>query len=82
MPVSRISFALADVVREIKGLPGVEGRDAARVDLMLDVETYEQVVRELEYHHGAKLKRLDDYRGQGVRYAGCRILMIPPGNGH
>jgi hypothetical protein len=84
MPASRIAFALADAMREIMAVAESRaGKPEPRIDIMLDITTYEAVVKELEYHHGAQLKADQKYRdrgGVGVRYAGARILMIPPGH--
>lgn len=84
MPVSRISFALADLRNEVKALiPDEDEREAASVDICLAPPVYDLVVRELEYHHhGQKLQKDDRHRGPGraVRYAGMRLVCVPLGN--
>ena len=83
MAVSRIAFALADAMNAIRELsPGGPERPGFAVDLAMDLETFERVVSELEYHHGGKLQRDQRYRGLGkaMRYTGIRLIAMPPGN--
>lgn len=81
MPVTtRIAFALADAIAEIRRL--VPENPALVVDIHMDQATHNKIVGELEYHFGAKLQRDDRYRGLGVavKYQGMRLISILPGN--
>jgi hypothetical protein len=78
--VSRIAFALGDLRSELTDLIPEELHDPPLAEVCMAVPIYEAVVRELEYHHGAKLQKEPGYRGTAVRYAGLRLIMTPPGN--
>ncbi len=83
MAISRIAFALSDAISEIKDLDNTAGdRTDFRVDICMDHVTYDRVVDALQHHFGAQLQKDAHYRGMGraVKFAGMRLIMVPPGN--
>jgi hypothetical protein len=83
MAISRIAFALSDAMNEIKALDTTAGdRPDFRVDIHMDYVTYNRVIDALQHHFGAQLQKDAHYRGVGraVRFAGMRLIMVPPGN--
>lgn len=86
MPVSRIAFALGDLVSEVGRLsPGGADRAGFGIELRLDGETFDAVERELVHHFGAKMRlevRPDDgLRGiaRCFRVGGLRVVSVLPG---
>lgn len=87
MAVSRIAFALGDLVAEVGRLsPDGPERPGFGIELRLDPETFAAVERELVHHFGGgrlrEDKRADDgLRGiaRCVRIGGLRLVSVLPG---
>jgi len=83
MAISRIAFALSDAISEIKSLDTTAGdRPDFRIDISMGIKTFDRVVDEIQHHFGAQLQKDAQYRGMGraVKFAGMRLIMVPPGN--
>lgn len=79
MPASRIAFALGDLKSEIDSLR--QHQIGEVVELVLDQDTFNLVVGELEHHRGAKLQRFpsrEDGMLEMVRFGGVMIECIKP----
>ena len=72
MPVSRITFAIGDLVSEIRAL---RDRDsAAPITLVLNEPDYSLVVGEIENHYGQKLPPDETWGWVAVKFAGVLIV--------
>lgn len=77
MPASRITFAIGDLVAEIKRL--VPTAEMPPIELRLDEPTFMGVVGEVEHHYGDKLERHFVYGDCAVNFGGLRIITALPG---
>lgn len=72
---SRIHFAVADLVEEVRRLlPGVEVPEVA---IGLDADGFEAVLRELENQTGRQLPAVRAGTSPAVKFAGARIVRMP-----
>lgn len=74
MPASRITFAIGDLVAEIKRL--VPDQESPAVELRLDEPTFMAVVAEIEHHYGDQLVRKEAvlFGDAAVEFGGVRIV--------
>lgn len=86
MAVSRIAFALGDLVTELTRLsPDGAERPGFGVELRLDPVTFAAVERELVHHYGTKMREErhpdDGMRGIGrcIKFVGLRLVSVLPG---